>query len=214
MRVGILGSGDVAKSLARGFVGRGDEVKLGTRDPTNAALLAWAKGAGSKVSVGNFADAAKFGELAVVATRGSAVEEALKLAGPKNLTGKVVIDVTNPLTFHEKGPPTLSVGQTDSAGEQVQRALPGAHVVKAFNTVGNHLFVDPKLPGGPPDMFICGNDAGAKATVTGILKHFGWPAVDIGGIEGSRVLEPMCILWVTAAMKLGTWDLAFKLVRR
>ncbi|MCI4319365.1 MAG: NAD(P)-binding domain-containing protein [Thermoplasmata archaeon] len=213
MKVGILGSGDVARSLAKGFVGRGDNVRLGTRDPSSASLVSWAKEIGPNVSLGSLADAAEFGELAVVATRGSAVPEVLRLAGPKNLVGKVVIDVTNPLVFRENAPPSLSVGHDDSAGEQVQRALPGAHVVKAFNTVGNSLFVHPKLPGGPPDMFICGNDAQAKATVTKVLKDFGWPTVDIGGIEGSRLLEPMCILWVLSAMSLGSWEIAFKILR-
>ncbi|MCI4350206.1 MAG: NAD(P)-binding domain-containing protein [Thermoplasmata archaeon] len=203
----------MAKSLAKGFLGRGDEVRFGTRDPAKAELRAWAVSAGPRASVGTLPEAARFAELAVLAVPGVAGPEALRLAGASHLAGKVVIDVTNPLVFHEDAPPTLSVGHTDSAGEQVQRTIPDSQVVKAFNTVNNSQFVHPKFPGGTPEMFICGNDAGAKATVTTILKDFGWPTIDIGGIEGSRLLEPLCILWVHAALQLGSWDIAFKVVR-
>ena len=109
---------------------------------------------------------------------------------------------------------SLAVGHTDSAGEQVQRWLPSAYVVKAFNTVGYAHMFKPDFPGGPPDMFICGNDASAKKTVTGILQDFGWPTIDIGGIEGSRLLEPMCVLWVGYAMRTGGTNHAFKLLRK
>ena len=126
----------------------------------------------------------------------------------------MVIDATNPLDFSGGMPPKLFVGHTDSLGERVQRWLPGAKVVKAFNTVGNAFFVHPDLPGGPPDMFIAGNDADAKQTVTGILKDFGWPTIDVGGIEGARLLEPLCILWVGYGIRTGTWNHAFKLLRK
>jgi predicted dinucleotide-binding enzyme len=213
MRIGILGSGDVAKSLAKGFLGRGDRVQLGTRDPSNAELQAWAASAGPNASVGTLAETAKFAELALLAVHGVAGPEALRLADPRNLAGKVVIDVTNPLVFSDSAPPGLSVGHTDSAGEQVQRTLPASHVVKAFNIVGNPQMVHPTFPGGPPDMFICGNDAGAKATVTKILEEFGWPTIDIGGIDGSRMLESLCLLWVRSGLQLGNWNIAFKLLR-
>jgi predicted dinucleotide-binding enzyme len=125
-----------------------------------------------------------------------------------------VIDVTNPLIFHENAPPTLALGFNDSAGEQVQRWLPKSKVVKAFNIVGNAHMFKPSFPGGPPDMFIAGNDAQAKATVTKILEEFGWPVTDLGGLEGARLMEPMCVLRVTYAMRKGTWDIAFKMLRK
>jgi predicted dinucleotide-binding enzyme len=137
------------------------------------------------------------------------------MAGPENLAGKVVIDVTNPLSFQEGAPPELAVGHTDSGGEQVARWLPGARVVKAFNIVGNPYMVDPDLPGGPPDMFIAGDDAEAKATVSEILESFGWPAaLDLGGMDGARYLEPLAMVWIRYGFLAGSWDHAFRLLRR
>jgi 8-hydroxy-5-deazaflavin:NADPH oxidoreductase len=214
MKVGILGSGDVAKSLAKGFVAIGDTVKLGTRTPSNPVLLGWASEQGGKISVGTFAEAAAFGEIGVLATLGSAGAEAVKAAGPAHFDGKVLIDVTNPLVMQENAPPRLYVGTTSSAGEQLQAQLPKAKVVKAFNIVGNPLFFRPSLPGGPPDMFIAGNDAGAKATVAKVLQAFGWPApIDIGGIDGARELESLCLLWVKAGLSLQNFQIAFRLLR-
>ena len=150
----------------------------------------------------------------MLATLGVATPEAIRMAGPAHFDGKVVIDATNPLAFSAQGLPSLAIGHTTSAGEVHQKALPKAHVVKAFNTVGNALFFQPSLPGGPPTMFLCGNDAAAKKTVEGILHDFGWPSVvDIGGIEGSRELEAMCILWVKSAIGLRDFKVAFKLLR-
>ena len=213
MKIGVLGTGVVGRALARGFASRGHEVTIGSRDAAKAQGVADEVGGG--VSGGSFADAAAFAEVAVLATAWSGTEEALQMAGADNLAGKVVIDATNPLAFSEGKPPGLAVGFTDSAGEQVQRWLPEARVVKAFNIVGNAHMVDPDLPGGPPDMFIAGEDADAKATVTEICESFGWPgAIDIGGIEESRLLEPLAILWVHYGISVGSWDHAFKLVRR
>ena len=214
MDVGIIGSGQVARSLARGFVTLGHQVKLGSRTPEKLAGCVAELGAGA--SAGTFAAAADFGDVGVVATRWSGTEEALGLAeGRGTLAGKVVIDVTNPLVFREDGPPTLALGHSDSGGEQVQRWLPESRVVKAFNIVGNTLFFRPDLPGGPPTMFICGDDEGARRTVGQIIEDFGWPeVVDIGGIEGARVLEPMCILWVLYGIQAGGWDHAFKMLQR
>ena len=144
----------------------------------------------------------------------SGAENALKLAGPENFAGKIVIDAINPLIFEPGKPLRLAIGHTDSAGEQVQRWLPKARVVKVFNTVGYALMFKPDLPGGPPDMFIAGNDADAKQTVSGILDAFGWGTIDVRGIEGSRLLEPLCILWVGYGMSTGTWNHAFKLLRK
>jgi hypothetical protein len=135
------------------------------------------------------------------------------MAGPERLRGKVLIDATNPLDY-SKGSPALAVGHTDSGGEQVQRLLPDALVVKAFNTVGHAHMFRPTFPGGPPDMFICGNHEEAKRKVEGILKEFGWGVVDLGGIEASRYLEPMCMAWVLYGVRTNTWNHAFKLLRK
>jgi 8-hydroxy-5-deazaflavin:NADPH oxidoreductase len=213
MKIGVLGTGVVGKALSRGFASRGHEVKIGSRDAEKAQSLA--EEIGGDVWGTSFAEAASFAELAVLATSWDGTESALAAAGQDNLAGKVVIDATNPLAFAEGGPPGLALGHTDSGGEQVQRWLPESRVVKAFNIVGNAHMVDPELPGGPPDMFIAGNDADAKATVTEILDSFGWPgSLDIGGIEGARLLEPLAILWVHYGIGAGSWDHAFKLLRR
>ncbi len=211
MRIAILGTGNVGRSLANGFLKTGHEVMMGAREPGNAKAREWASGAGAGASSGTFADAARFGELAVLATLWDGTENALRLAGPSNLAGKILIDATNPL---KGAPPALALGHTDSGGEQVQRWVPGARVVKAFNTVGHAHMVHPQFPGGPPDMFICGNDASAKTAVTEILTSFGWGTIDVGGIEGSRLLEPMCILWVNYGIRTNTWNHAFKLLRK
>ena len=197
MKVAILGTGEVGKALAAGFTKHGHDVRLGHRDPKEP-----------------YAAAAKFGEIAVLATPWSGTHNAIQLADPKNLAGKIVIDVTNPLKFEDGKPPALAVSGDDSGGEQVQRWLPQAKVVKAFNTVGHTLMVNPQIPGGPPDMFIAGNDAGAKQTVTQICKQFGWPVTDIGGIEGSRLLEPLAMLWVVVGFKLNRWEQAWKLLHK
>jgi len=214
MKIGVLGTGDVGRTLAGGFAALGHEVKVGTRDPSSDKAKALAAKLGPKVGVVTFAEAASFAEVAVLATSWSGTESAIKLAGPGHLYGKVVIDATNPLIIVPGGPPALALGHTDSGGEQVQRWLPAARVVKAFNMVGNAHMVRPQFPGGPPDMFICGNDAAAKATVTDLLTAFGWPALDIGGIEGARLLEPLCILWVIYGVRTGAWSHAFKMLRK
>jgi 8-hydroxy-5-deazaflavin:NADPH oxidoreductase len=215
MKVGILGSGDVAKALGTGFVTLGHEVRLGSRTADNPKADAWAKGTNGKGSAGTFADAAAFGEVLVLATLGMATREAIHLAGTSHFDGKVVIDATNPLAFSAQGVPSLAIGHTTSAGEENQKAIPKAHVVKAFNIVGNASMFRPTFPNGPPDMYICGNDAGAKKKVEKILHDFGWPSVlDIGGIEASRELESLCILWVKSAIGLGNFNVAFKLLRK
>lgn len=209
--IGVLGSGDVGRVLARGFSDLGHPVKIGSRDP--AKLREWVEASGTRMTTGTFADAARFGDVIVLATLGTATEDAIRLAGIDSFQGKVVIDTTNPLDF-SKGLPALTIGHTDSLGEVVQRLLPNARVVKAFNTVGNALMVNPQLPGGPPDMFLCGNDEDAKKIVSQICEHFGWGVIDIGGIEGSRYLEPMCLTWVLHGFRTGTWAHAFKMLHR
>jgi 8-hydroxy-5-deazaflavin:NADPH oxidoreductase len=205
MKIGILGSGVVGQTLARAFAATGHDAKIGTRKPDDPKL--------KEFQAGSFADVARFAELAVLATSWSGTESAIKLADPKNLAGKVVIDVTNPLKMSPNGPPTLAIGLNDSAGEQVQRWLPQAKVVKAFNIAGNSLMFKPQLPGGPPDMFIGGNDAAAKQTVTGILKSFGWNVIDLGSIDVARYLEPLAMVWIAYGFKTNTWNHAFKLLR-
>lgn len=183
-------------------------------DRVRASPSSRAGAADAGVRSGTFAEVAAEGEILVLAVAGARVEEALETAGTGSFDGKVVIDVTNPLAFEEGKPPALAVGFDDSGGEQVQRAIPGARVVKAWNIVGSPYMVDPDLPGGPPTMFIAGDDDGAKATVTEILDSFGWPeTIDIGGIEGSRQLEPLCLLWVGVGIRGGRFDHAFKLLR-
>ncbi len=213
MKIGILGSGDVGKKLGSGFVSIGHEVMLGSRDPNSENVRSWIAANGKSASGGTFERTAAFGEVVVLATLWTGTENAIKLAGAKNFAGKVVIDATNPLVFEENKPPRLSLGFDDSAGEHVQRWLPGARVVKAFNIVGNQYMVHPQFECGPPDMFIAGDDEEAKKTVTAFLKQFGWSVIDIGGIDGARLLEPMCILWVLYGIRTGTWHHAFKMLR-
>jgi len=213
MKIGVLGSGEVGRALGRGFAGRGHDVKIGSRSPKSAELIAWRQKAGSKASTGTFAEAAKHGEVLLLAVRGTGAEEAIKLAGPDNIGTKVLIDVTNPLDFSGGPAPGLFVGPEDSLSERIQRLVPNAKVVKCFNTVSNTQMVDPKYEGGVPEMLIAGNDAAAKKKVVGILKEFGWPgALDVGGIEGARWLEAIVPLWVLVGVKIGRWDHAFKVV--
>jgi predicted dinucleotide-binding enzyme len=211
VKVGILGSSDVGKSFARGFGALGHEVVIGSRSPEK--LSDFVSGEGDRVTSGTFEEAARSGDLLVLATHGMATEEALTMAGKSNFDNKVVIDATNPLD-QSGGVPRLVIGLTDSLGEQIQRSIPNARVVKAFNTVGNPLFFKPDLPGGPPDMFIGGNDADAKKLVSQVCEAFGWGVIDLGGIEASRYLEPMCMAWVLHGVISGTWLHAFKMLHK
>jgi predicted dinucleotide-binding enzyme len=198
MKVAILGTGSVGQALARGFVALGHETTFGSRAPTGAtAQKAIAAAPGTRAAL--FANAAQDAELVVLATPWSGTQNAISLAGAANLAGKVVIDVTNPLDFGG-GKPRLALGFDKSAGEQVQAWAPHARVVKAFNTVGNGMMFKPKLRQAPT-MFIAGNDSGAKETVTGLLKQFGWETSDLGGIEAARLLEPFAMVWITHAFK-------------
>ena len=185
---------------------------MGSREPKGKSVVDWVAKTKDRASAGTFAEVATWAEIAVLATLWAGTENAIRLAGP-NLGGKLVIDVTNPLNFPPNAPPGLAIGFSDSGGEQVQRWLPQAKVVKAFNIIGNAYMVNPKFPGGPPDMFICGNDDGSKRQVTEICSAFGWPTTDIGGIEGARLLEPLAMLWVTYGVRSRSWSHAFKLLR-
>lgn len=204
-QIGILGSGDVARQLGRGFAAHGYDVMLGTRDPRK--LDAWKKEARGKVSVGTFAQAAGHGNVVILATHGAATEAVLDQVGPQEFRGKLVLDATNPLDFSHGSSPGLLFGLTDSLGERVQRKLADAKVVKCFNTVSNTQMVDPKFAAGPARMWICGNDAGAKRAVEKILHELGWAgALDVGAIDGARWLEAMVPLWMRAGQVLNTWE--------
>ena len=210
--IGSLGSGDVGKSFARAFAAVGHDVMIGSRSPEK--LHDFAAGLGERGHVGTFAATAGFGDILVLATLGTGTEEAVRLAGEGKFDGKVVIDATNPLDFSGGMPPKLFVGHTDSLGERVQRQIPNARVVKAFNTVGNAFFYKPSFPGGPPDMFLAGNDADAKKIVLQICEAFGWGVIDLGGIESSRYLEAMCMAWVIHGALSGSWNHAFKMLHQ
>jgi len=210
MKIGILGSGEVGFRLAEGLSRHGHEVMLGSRNPEQERIQKWSESSG--VKTGSLSQTSEFGELIILATAWSGTENAIQLAGPKNFAGKVVIDVTNPLAPGPDGP-KLAIGHTDSGGEQVQRWLPDAKVVKCFSIVAAKLMIDPELPGGPPDMLYCGNDEGAKRTVEELLRSVGWGTIDLGGIESSRYLEPMAMAWIVHGIRTNTWTHAFKLLK-
>jgi len=213
MKIGILGSGGVAQSLAAGFLRHGHDVTLGTRTPSK--LADW-QSRNPKTSVASFAEAARFGEVVVLAVKGTAATDALRSAGAANLAGKPVIDTTNPIA---EAPPVNGVlkfftSLDLSLLERLQAEFPAAHFVKAFNSVGNASMVNPQFPGGQPTMFICGNDDTAKAVVRGILDQFGWETADMGKAEAARAIEPLCILWCIPGFLHNDWAHAFKLLRK
>ena len=212
MKVGILGSGDVAKVLAGGFVKHGHEVMMGTRSP--GKLADWAR-QNPKARVGGFEDAAKFGELAVLAVKGAAAADALRAASAHALAGKIVIDATNPIA---DAPPKSGVlkfftNLDESLMERLQREFSDVRLVKAFNSVGNARMVNPRYAGGKPTMFICGNDTAAKDLVTRVLDQFGWEVEDMGSVEAARAIEPLCMLWCIPGFLRNQWTHAFKLLK-
>jgi predicted dinucleotide-binding enzyme len=206
MKIGILGTGIVGKTLGTKLAKLGHDVRMGSRAAGGEKAKAWVKETGSKSSEGTFADAAAHGEIVFNCTSGMASLEALKAAGAKNLQGKVLIDVSNPLDFSKGMPPTLSVCNTDSLGEQIQRAYPTAKVVKSLNTVTAAVMVEPSLIHGVHTMFVSGNDAKAKAEVINLLKTgFGWKEVmDLGDITGARSQEMILPLWLRLFTNLKT----------
>jgi predicted dinucleotide-binding enzyme len=213
--VGILGTGDVGKALAAGFLTIGWDVKMGTRDPQSEKVQTWVKSAGAHASAGTFAEAAGFGDVLVLCTAWTGAESAIQLAGPDRFAGKVVIDATNPLDFSGGGMPTLSVAGLDSAGERVQRWLPQARVVKAWNYIGNAHMFRPSFKTGKPDLFLAGNDTEAKRTVGEIGQSFGWPApVDLGGIESARYLEALAMVWIVNYFRTRDGNNALAFVRK
>lgn len=213
-KIGILGSGIVGKTLATGFIKHGYQVTIGTRD---AAKLADWQSKNPSGKIASFKEAAEFGEILVLACKGHAAEEVLKMAGLSKLAGKTIIDATNPID--EKTPPANGVLNffTDLKGslmEQLQKRAPEAHFVKAFSSVGSAYMVDPDFGGVKPTMFICGNNEEAKKQVTEILTRFGWETEDMGKAEGARAIEPLCILWCIPGMLRNQWTHAFKLLKK
>lgn len=208
--VGIIGSGAVAQALAAGFLKHGYEVMLGTRDPGKLAAL---KGQGAKI--GSFADAAKFGRLIVLAVKGTAAEKALEQAGGDHLAGKTVLDACNPIADEppQNGVLKYFTGPNESLMERLQAASAKARFVKAFSHIGSGLMVDPKLAGGKPTMFICGNDAAAKKQATGVLEEFGFEAWDMGSVEAARAIEPLAMLWCIPGFAKNDWAHAFKMLK-
>jgi predicted dinucleotide-binding enzyme len=212
MKVGIIGSGVVGQTLAAGFLKHGHQVEIGTRDP--AKLKDWSANPGAAVK--SFAEAAAFGDLVVLAVGGEVAQQALTLIGSSALQGKTVIDACNPIGG---GPPVNGVlsfftPQNQSLMEQLQKAYPSAHFVKAFNSVGSGQMVNPEFASGRPTMFICGNDKDAKKTVAQILDQFGWDTEDMGAIEAARPIEALCMLWCIPGIGKNDWTPhAFKLLR-
>ncbi len=211
MNVGILGSGVVATTLGSGFLKHGHACMLGTRD---ARKLAEWQAKHAAATIGSFAQAAAFGEVVVLAVKGDAALDVLRLAGDPALADKVVIDTTNPIAA---APPVNGVlkyftSLDESLLERLQQTHPGVRFVKAFNSVGNARMVNPQYAGGRPTMFICGNDAAAKQTVTGVLDQFGWETLDLGAVEAARAIEPLCILWCIPGFLRNEWTHAFKVL--
>jgi predicted dinucleotide-binding enzyme len=211
MRVGIIGSGAVGETLSNGFLKYGHQVMRASRTP--AKLEAWREQAGASARTGTFAEAAAWGDVAVLAVKGPGAEPAVTACGGA-LDGKVVIDTTNPIA---DGPPDHGVlryftNLDESLMERLQRLAPRARFVKAFSCVGRARMVDPDFGGIKPTMFICGNDAAAKADVTGILTMFGWETEDLGTAEAARAIEPLAILWCIPGFLHNRWSHAFKLL--
>jgi predicted dinucleotide-binding enzyme len=212
MKIGVLGSGDVAQVLASGFLKHGHAVAVGTRD--SAKLSGWAK-SHSAGRVGSFADAARFGEVLVLAVKGSAAAEVLRLAGADALAGKSVIDATNPIADAApvNGVLKFFTDLNESLMERLQREFPTARLVKAFNSVGNARMVDPAFEAGKPTMFICGNDDAAKRIVAGLIAELGWDTADMGKAEAARAIEPLCMLWCIPGFLRNEWTHAFALLK-
>lgn len=216
MRIGVLGTGMVGRALVGKLVSLGHEVMMGARQAGNETAVIWADGAGMLASQGSFADAARFGEMIVNATNGAATLDALAAAGVENVAGKVLIDVANPLDTSRGMPPSLSVCNTDSLGEQIQRAFPDARVVKTLNTMNAEVMVDPGLVPGPHTVFVSGDDAAAKASAAELLRSFGWPResiLDLGDISTARGTEMYLTLWLRLWATLGAGHFNIQVVR-
>ncbi|WP_030894174.1 NADPH-dependent F420 reductase [Streptomyces sp. NRRL S-474] len=215
MRYAVLGTGEVGRTLGGRLVELGHEVRLGSRTSGNPAAVEWAAAAGAGAEAGTFAEAAAFGEVVVNAVGGRVALAALEAAGAENLDGKVLVDVSNPLAF-EEGEMRLSPVGSDSVGEQIQRAFPQARAVKTLNTVNCRVMVEPALVPGEHQVFVCGEDAGAKEQVVALLGEFGWPArrvLDLGGIREARAVEMWLPLWIGLMRKFGHAEFNLELRR-
>lgn len=211
-KIGIIGSGQVAKVLGSGFLKHGYDVMLGTRDA--AKLAAWTESTGGKGKVGTFEEVAKFGDIILLAVKGGVAAEALEMAGPQNMRKKTIIDATNPIAeaAPENGVLKFFTTFDDSLMERLQTQFPELHFVKAFNSVGAALMVNPQLES-KPTMFICGNNDAAKAETTAILDQFGWETEDMGKDTAARAIEPLCMLWCIPGFRSNSWTHAFKLMK-
>jgi predicted dinucleotide-binding enzyme len=214
MKIGILGSGNVAQTLGSGLLKLGHEVTLGTRDTSK--LSEWLKdNTISKARAESFKDAAEFGEVIFLATFGLATATAIDMAGVDNFKDKIVVDVTNPLDFSDGAPPKLASSPGNSLGEQIQKQLPKAKVVKAFNSIGAHIMIDAKREEGTPNLLIAGNDNRAKKWVADLASQWGWSdTIDIGGIDNAYWLEAFAMLWILYGFKTNNWQHAFKLLKK
>jgi predicted dinucleotide-binding enzyme len=216
MRIAVLGTGVVGRSLAGRLVESGHDVVLGSRSATNEAAVGWAAEAGPRAKAATFFDAAAEAEVVINATPGAVSLEVLAAASTKNLAGKVLIDVANPLDHSAGFPPSLSISNTDSLAETIQRAFPTARVVKALNTMRADVMVAPdRLAGGDHDVFMAGDDAEAKEVVAGLLREFGWRPEhirDLGPLEAARGLEMWLPLWLRIFLKQGTSVFNIKVV--
>jgi predicted dinucleotide-binding enzyme len=213
-KIGVVGSGGVGETLANGFLKLGYEVMRGSRDPKK--LASWKEKAGTKAQIGTFADTARFGDLVVLAVKGTAAEAAVEACGEQNLGNKVVIDTTNPIADKPavNGVLAFFTDLGEALMEKLQRRAPKARFVKAFSCVGGPLMVNPDFGGTKPTMFICGNDNAAKKEVTAILDRFGWETEDMGKAEAARAIEPLCMLWCIPGLSQNRWSHAFKLLKK
>jgi predicted dinucleotide-binding enzyme len=216
MKIGVLGTGMVGETLATKLVEIGHEVKMGSRMVNHEGAVKWVTKNGSRASQGTFAQAAAFGEILFNCTNGANSVAALRQADAANMRGKILIEVSNPLDFSKGMPPTLTVCNNDSLGEQIQREFPETQVVKALNTVNCAVMVQPSLVPGDHQIFVCGNNAGAKAMVIGhIAEWFGWKAgniIDLGDITSARAMEMWMPIWLRLYAKLGTAAFNLRLV--
>lgn len=215
MKIGILGSGIVGRTLGTAFLKEGYEVMLGTRDISKPAVQEWLTD-NSDAKVGLFKDCASFGEILVLATSGKGTLDMIQLAEPSNFSDKVIIDATNPIdtSSPEQGVMKFFTNTHNSFLEELQKNLPEAKLVKAFNSVGSALMYQPDFDGIKPTMFICGNNAEAKLQVSKILEQFGWEAEDMGSAVSARAIEPLCILWCIPGFLHNQWSHAFKLLKK
>lgn len=226
MKIGILGTGIVGRTLASKFASEGNDVMIGTRSVNDTMAKVKPDGMGNppfkewqkqnqKVKLGTFTDAAKFGELILLATFGDVTKNAIELAGKENFKSKVVVDTTNPLDFSKGVPPGFTVTPGNSLGEQIQKHLPDSKVVKAFNSIGAHIMVNPKREEGDPDFFLAGNDEAAKKQITEIVTKWGWKnVVDLGDISQAFWLEALAMIWINYGFKYNSWSQAFKLLKK